>query len=215
MVRQYLACCMGSRCHRMRACPQLAADVGDAISFGRCGERYVRVDASSALALVSTQGTGTRELPVLHCNSYFLDCFRAALRMAVGRWNWRVMLAVEGAFPLLWVLVWVLCIYDYPRQAPWISAEERQHLEEELRRERRGAGARRSRIFSTRLVRPAGAFADCDQAADVERSIGIFVLASERDRKSENHESLHRVTSLYDSIYRGRGLLGAHFAQLG
>src|SRR5882762_1520798 len=78
----------------------------------------------------------------------------------LDRWNWRVMLAVEGAFPLLWVLAWILCIYDYPRQAPWISAEE-------------------------------------------------------RDRKGENHESLHHVTSLYDSVRRGRGLLGAHFSKLG
>jgi sugar phosphate permease len=53
----------------------------------------------------------------------------------LDRWNWRVMLAVEGAFPLLWVLAWILCIYDYPRQAPWISAEERDHLEIEYRRD--------------------------------------------------------------------------------
>ena len=26
----------------------------------------------------------------------------------LDRWNWRVMLAVEGAFPLLWVLAWIL-----------------------------------------------------------------------------------------------------------
>ena len=53
----------------------------------------------------------------------------------LDRWNWRVMLMVEGAFPLLWVLIWVLCIHDYPRQAPWISAEERDHMEEEFRRD--------------------------------------------------------------------------------
>ena len=53
----------------------------------------------------------------------------------LDRWNWRVMLAVEGAFPLLWVLALILCIYDYPRQAPWISAGERDHLETEYRRD--------------------------------------------------------------------------------
>jgi MFS family permease len=53
----------------------------------------------------------------------------------LDRWNWRVMLAVEGAFPLLWVLIWILCIYDYPRQAPWISSSERGYLEEEFRRD--------------------------------------------------------------------------------
>jgi sugar phosphate permease len=53
----------------------------------------------------------------------------------LDRWNWRVMLAVEGAFPLLWVLAWILCVYDYPHEAPWISAEERDHLETEYRRD--------------------------------------------------------------------------------
>jgi len=51
------------------------------------------------------------------------------------RWNWRVMLIVEGAFPLLWLLVWIARIYDYPRQAPWISAEERDYLDAEFRKD--------------------------------------------------------------------------------
>lgn len=51
------------------------------------------------------------------------------------RWNWRVMLIVEGAFPLIWLLVWIARIYDYPRQAPWISAEEREYLDVEFRKD--------------------------------------------------------------------------------
>ena len=43
----------------------------------------------------------------------------------LDRWNWRVMLMVEGALPLIWLIVWLVAIYDYPRQAPWISTEER------------------------------------------------------------------------------------------
>src|SRR6202043_165917 len=50
----------------------------------------------------------------------------------LDRWNWRVMLAVEGAFPLLWLIPWMLFIYDYPRQAPWITEGERDHLETEF-----------------------------------------------------------------------------------
>jgi MFS family permease len=46
----------------------------------------------------------------------------------LDRWNWRVMLVAEGALPLLWVLLWRAIIYDYPRQAPWISPEECEHL---------------------------------------------------------------------------------------
>src|ERR1700676_1608924 len=78
-----------------------------------------------------------------------------------------------------------------------------------------GARARRSRIFSASVVRPTGALADHDQAPDAERTAGIFVLGSERDRKGKNHESLHPLTSLHDSVRRGRSLLGAHFAELG
>ena len=53
----------------------------------------------------------------------------------LDRWNWRTMLAVEGAFPLLWLIVWVIGINDYPRQASWISAEERDYLENEFERD--------------------------------------------------------------------------------
>lgn len=53
----------------------------------------------------------------------------------LDRWNWRVMLAVEGAFPLIWVLIWLWGIYDYPRQAPWISAQEREYLEAQFQRD--------------------------------------------------------------------------------
>jgi MFS family permease len=53
----------------------------------------------------------------------------------LDRWNWRVMLMVEGALPLIWLVVWLVGIYDYPRQAPWISTEERNYLEGEFRRD--------------------------------------------------------------------------------
>jgi sugar phosphate permease len=53
----------------------------------------------------------------------------------LGRWNWRVLLISEGAFPLLWLVVWWWFIDDHPREAGWISAEERCHLETTLERE--------------------------------------------------------------------------------
>ncbi len=53
----------------------------------------------------------------------------------LDRWNWRVMLMAEGAFPFLWLAIWLLLIYDYPREAKWISAGEREHLETILGRE--------------------------------------------------------------------------------
>src|SRR6266849_615265 len=53
----------------------------------------------------------------------------------LDRWNWRVMLAVEGALPLLWLIFWISFIYDYPSQAPWISDQERDHLEREFKKD--------------------------------------------------------------------------------
>jgi MFS family permease len=54
----------------------------------------------------------------------------------LDNWDWRVMLIVEGALPFLWLPLWLSLIYDYPREAPWISPEERQYLDSTLERER-------------------------------------------------------------------------------
>jgi sugar phosphate permease len=51
------------------------------------------------------------------------------------RWDWRVLLISEGLFPILWLLVWWWSIDDHPREAGWISEQERHHLETTLERE--------------------------------------------------------------------------------
>jgi len=53
----------------------------------------------------------------------------------LGLWGWRTALIVEGALPFLWLPVWWYFISDHPRQAKWIAAEEREHLEDTLARE--------------------------------------------------------------------------------
>jgi sugar phosphate permease len=75
-------------------------------------------------------------------NAYWMLCLPIAVVVSsplsgwiLGRWNWRVLLISEGAFPLLWLLVWWWFIDDHPREAGWISAEERCHLEATLERE--------------------------------------------------------------------------------
>jgi len=50
--------------------------------------------------------------------------------------NWQVMLIVEGALPLVWLPIWLYFISDHPRNAKWISTEEKDHLETTLRREK-------------------------------------------------------------------------------
>jgi sugar phosphate permease len=68
-------------------------------------------------------------------------CFSLALPLALiissplsgwmlDRWNWHVMLIVEGALPFLWFFVWLWVIRDHPSQAHWISADHREYLDE-------------------------------------------------------------------------------------
>jgi MFS family permease len=53
----------------------------------------------------------------------------------LGAWGWNVMLMLEGALPFIWLPIWLYFISDHPRQAKWISTEERDHLEQVLERE--------------------------------------------------------------------------------
>ncbi|MBI5385279.1 MAG: MFS transporter [Verrucomicrobia bacterium] len=53
----------------------------------------------------------------------------------LGIWGWRAALIVEGALPFIWLPIWWFCVSDHPREAKWISPEEREHLETTLARE--------------------------------------------------------------------------------
>ena len=53
----------------------------------------------------------------------------------LGAWGWQTMLIIEGALPFLWLPVWLYFINDHPRDAKWISREERDFLETALQRE--------------------------------------------------------------------------------
>ena len=75
-------------------------------------------------------------------NAYWMLCLPIAVVVSsplsgwiLGRWDWRVLLISEGVIPFFWLLVWWWFIDDHPRQAGWISAEERYHLETTLERE--------------------------------------------------------------------------------
>jgi sugar phosphate permease len=53
----------------------------------------------------------------------------------LGAYGWQKMLILEGMLPFLWLPLWWFCISDHPRQAKWISAQERDFLETTLERE--------------------------------------------------------------------------------
>ena len=53
----------------------------------------------------------------------------------LGAYGWQQMLILEGMLPFIWLPVWWFFIRDHPREAKWISAEERSFLEATLQQE--------------------------------------------------------------------------------
>src|SRR5512136_718370 len=75
-------------------------------------------------------------------NAYWTLCQPLAVAGAapitgalLGIWGWRTALIVEGALPIVWLPIWWSFISDHPREAKWISREEREYLETTLARE--------------------------------------------------------------------------------
>jgi len=75
-------------------------------------------------------------------NAYWMLCLPIAVIISsplsgwiLGRWNWRVLLIAEGALPFFWLVMWWIFVDDYPREARWISTDERDYLEATLLQE--------------------------------------------------------------------------------
>ncbi|MFO1378489.1 MAG: MFS transporter [Steroidobacteraceae bacterium] len=54
----------------------------------------------------------------------------------ISVFGWRSMFFITGAVTLVGVLVFWLLVYDHPRDHPWISAAERDRIEDELAKDR-------------------------------------------------------------------------------
>jgi MFS family permease len=95
-------------------------------------------------------------------NAYWNLCQPLAVAAAapvtgalLGSWGWRCALIAEGALPFLWLPIWWFGIKDRPRDAQWISSEERNYLETTLAKEAAElAPVARAPIW-TALTRPA------------------------------------------------------------
>ena len=75
-------------------------------------------------------------------NSYWLLCQPLAVAGSapitgwlLGAYGWQQMLILEGMLPFLWLPIWWFFIRDHPREAKWISPEERNQLETTLKKE--------------------------------------------------------------------------------
>ena len=53
----------------------------------------------------------------------------------LGAYGWQQMLIIEGLLPFVWLPIWWFGVRDHPREAKWISLEERAYLETALRKE--------------------------------------------------------------------------------
>lgn len=53
----------------------------------------------------------------------------------LGIYGWKTMIVLEGALPFLWLPIWWFFMSDHPRDADWISAGEKEFLENILKRE--------------------------------------------------------------------------------
>jgi len=94
-------------------------------------------------------------------NALWMLCLPAAVIFSsplsgwiLARWNWRVLLIAEGALPFLWLVIWLWFIDDHPRQAGWISREEREYLETTLAGERSELGHTDREPYWRVLLRP-------------------------------------------------------------
>jgi MFS family permease len=75
-------------------------------------------------------------------NAYWILCQPLALvssAYVTGKllevYGWQRMMIIEGMLPFVWLPIWWFFIRDHPREAKWISPEERTHLETTLERE--------------------------------------------------------------------------------
>jgi sugar phosphate permease len=75
-------------------------------------------------------------------NAYWILCqplaagiFAPLTGSLISAWGWKQMIILEGALPFVWLPMWLYFISDHPRQAKWISPEERAYIEETLKRE--------------------------------------------------------------------------------
>jgi len=94
-------------------------------------------------------------------NAYWNLCQPLAIVVAalstgalLEHYGWRTVIVLEGMLPFLWLPIWWFFIRDQPRQAKWISAEERDHLERTLREEAAAVEPARALSFGEKFCQP-------------------------------------------------------------
>lgn len=73
----------------------------------------------------------------------------------LGAYGWHQMIILEGLLPFIWLPIWWFGIRDHPREAKWISAEEKNFLEATLQKEVADLEPPQALSFLSRLSEPA------------------------------------------------------------
>jgi MFS family permease len=73
----------------------------------------------------------------------------------LGAYGWQHMLVLEAMLPFLWLPFWWFCIRDHPREAKWISSEERNFLETTLQKEAAESEPAQATSWAERLSHPS------------------------------------------------------------
>jgi MFS family permease len=75
----------------------------------------------------------------------------------LGAYGWKTTLLLEGLLPFIWLPIWWFGVRDHPREAKWISAEERNFIETTLQQEAAQLEPPRAVAAGTTLNQPGKA----------------------------------------------------------
>jgi sugar phosphate permease len=73
----------------------------------------------------------------------------------LAHFGWQRTLMLEGALPFIWLPIWWFCIRDHPRDAKWLSSQEREFLEQTLEREASSLEPAKGTPLISKLANPS------------------------------------------------------------
>ena len=76
---------------------------------------------------------------------------------------WRTVIVLEGMLPFIWLPLWWFLIRDHPREAKWISAEERDFLETNITAGSGGGGTSQGVVVAGETLEAGRAGNDCHE----------------------------------------------------
>jgi MFS family permease len=73
----------------------------------------------------------------------------------LGKYGWQRTLVLEGLLPFIWLPIWWFGIRDHPRDAEWISPQEKEFIETTIARERAGLESSQRVSFLKIILKPS------------------------------------------------------------